>query len=66
MNKPKRELLCQVCDKEYQTWYAENSLWNLLVQHNQHFQFLCPTCFANLIQKLLKRKITWKLYIPND
>lgn len=66
MKKPSRELLCQECGKEYQIWYAENSLWNLLVQHNDSIQFLCPTCFANLVQKIIKKRITWKLYIPNN
>ncbi len=65
-NKAKRELLCQECNREYPVWYAENSLWNLLVQHDYNIQFLCPTCFANLIQKISKKKITWKLYIPDN
>lgn len=66
MNEAIRELLCQVCGQDYQVWYAENSLWNLLLQHSQHIQFLCPTCFTNLVQKIIKKKITWKLYIPNE
>ncbi len=66
INKPITEMLCQVCDRTYQVWYVENSLWNLLVQYNHSIQFLCPTCFTVLIQKISKKSITWKLSIPND
>jgi hypothetical protein len=44
-----RELLCQVCNREYPVWFAPNELWNAVVRlsdGSDRWPFLCPTCFG--------------------
>lgn len=45
---PKRELLCEMCDREYKVWFAPNELWNAVMrQPDKHeWSFVCPTCFT--------------------
>lgn len=42
----KRELLCEICNRDYKVWFAPNALWNEVVR--DQFNFLCPTCFTNM------------------
>ena len=48
-----RELLCEVCDRDYVIWFAPSDIWNATCRGGKrgapdHFNFLCPTCFTNL------------------
>lgn len=44
-----RELLCDICRRDYPIWSAPNDLWNAVMRddegRDQH-QFVCPTCFT--------------------
>lgn len=64
MKKHKRELLCESCDSDYPVWYVANEIWNLIIRDekgNESFQFLCPTCFAELANKQFVESPIWKL-----
>lgn len=56
--KEKRELLCEVCDRDYPIWYAPNPLWNKVMrwpdgrEASEKIGFICPTCFAMEAERL--------------
>ena len=46
-----RELLCQMCGRDYPIWYAPNDLWNAVMRYGDQgnadeYDFVCPTCFT--------------------
>ncbi len=46
-----RELLCQMCGRDYPTWSADNDLWNAVMRggvrgNADEYDFVCPTCFV--------------------
>lgn len=43
------ECVCDLCRTVYQPWYADNDLWNAVMDPTRDREaFLCPTCFVNL------------------
>lgn len=49
-----RELLCQLCHKEYPIWYAPNDIWNSVMRDKggrEETPFVCPTCFGKEYEK---------------
>lgn len=59
MNDTRRELLCEKCSNDYPVWAGPNDLWNLLAKE---YQFLCPTCFALILEKQHNVKtVCWKI-----
>lgn len=48
----KRELLCELCYREYPVWYAPSELWNAVMRHpdgkeaSEKHNFICMDCFA--------------------
>jgi len=50
-----RELLCEICDRDYPVWFAPSDLWNRVIRGgtkggDEMYAFLCPTCFATLAE----------------
>lgn len=44
-----RELLCQMCGRDYPIWSADSELWNAVMRDDEgvdEYPFACPTCFA--------------------
>ncbi len=46
-----RELLCQMCGRDYPIWSADNDLWNAVMRGGvkgspDDYDFVCPTCFV--------------------
>lgn len=46
-----RELLCQMCGRDYPCWSADSDLWNEVMRAGDRgaadeYQFVCPTCFT--------------------
>ena len=62
----KRELLCERCACDYNTWFAPDPLWNKVMRHpdgreaSERYQFCCPRCFTYIAEKLGVCGI-WKL-----
>lgn len=43
------ECVCDLCRVVYQPWYADNDLWNAVMDPTgDRVAFLCPTCFIGL------------------
>lgn len=66
-NEP-RELLCQICDREYPVWFAPNKLWNAVMRNSDgtdKFQFVCPLCFALEAERAGIKGTAWKLTLEN-
>lgn len=47
----RREGTCEICHRAYPVWFAPNDLWNehIRADGSDKWQFLCPTCFANVV-----------------
>jgi hypothetical protein len=43
-----RELLCDLCDRDYPVWFAPHDVWNAVVRQGgvDEWAFLCPLCFS--------------------
>lgn len=53
-----RELLCQICSREYCGWFAPNDLWNKVMRHpdgreaSEKYSFVCASCFMKQAEAL--------------
>lgn len=62
-----RELLCMVCGKEHQVWYADNPVWNAVMRYpdgretSEKVPFICPTCFMNTAKAVGYPVTAWHL-----
>jgi hypothetical protein len=51
--RERRELLCELCEREHPIWSADNELWNKVLRGGERgnadeYSFVCPTCFMTL------------------
>jgi hypothetical protein len=63
MSGLRMECVCDLCRVVYQPWYADNDLWNAVLDptHDRE-SFLCPTCFVGLAHahNVVKvARVTW-------
>jgi hypothetical protein len=61
-----RELLCQLCDREYTVWFAPSNIWNAVMRggvraNPDEYPFVCPTCFALLAEERGIQTTGWRL-----
>lgn len=58
-----RELLCQICDRDYPVWFTDDELWNQVCrrENEKEIHFLCPTCFARLAERLGVVPVSWQM-----
>lgn len=63
-----RELLCQLCGREYQPWSGPDRLWNVVAGgwSDDPLHFLCPTCFTNEAEQYLHPAPVWDLRMRHD
>lgn len=65
--KEKRELLCEICDRDYPVWYAPNPLWNKVMrapdgrEASERVSFVCPTCFTMEARRKGIKGVAWVL-----
>jgi hypothetical protein len=63
-NPGKRELLCEYCLADYPVWFTPNKFWNKVIRREDgtdRWQFLCPSCFANLAERMGIVPTAWML-----
>lgn len=57
--RPRRELLCDRCKRDYPVWFTTNEVWNAVVRAHggdgygdepDRDVFLCPLCFVMLAE----------------
>lgn len=66
-HRPKQELVCELCDRDYPVWFAPNALWNKVMRHpdgkeaSEKHNFVCMDCFATEAEKLGIKPTAWML-----
>jgi hypothetical protein len=55
---------CHICSNENITWYADNDLWNKVMDKRE--EICCPVCFVKIAESKGIRPTAWRLSVEND
>ena len=60
--QPHPEDFCDLCGSRNIVWYADNDLWNLVVEKKYHRGVIwCPICFVEIAEKQGVHCTSWRI-----